>query len=116
MMKLEIKEKKENKILNRLEISGRLVFEKATPSNQALQEVLAVELKTNKDLIVIKHIYPKFSFREASFLAYIYFDKKTMQKMEVSTKHLRKKAEEEKKKAAEAAAQKAEENATEEVA
>lgn len=103
MVKIEIKDKKENKLLGRLEVSGKLVFEGATPSNEVVRDMLAVELKADKELVIVKHIYSKFSYTEADFLVYVYEDKEKMAKMEVMTKHLRKKAEEAAKKAAEKA-------------
>lgn len=115
-MELEIKERNENKLLGRLEIKGNVTFEGATPSNDVIKDVLAAELKADKGLIVVKYIHSQFSHREADFLACIYDSKEKMEKIEMSTKHLRKKAEEEKKKAAEAAAaeKKAEEKPVEE--
>jgi len=100
-MKIEIKTKKENKLIGRLELEGLIQFDGATPSNEVLRDKLAVELKADKDLIVIKHIYSRFGYPEAEFLAYIYDNKETRRKMEVMTKHLKKKLEEEKKKAEE---------------
>lgn len=100
-MQIEIKNKKENKLLGRLEIEGKISFDKVTTSNAVLGEKLAVDFKADKELVVVKHIYSKFSLREADFLAYIYHDKKTLQKMEITTKYMKKKAEEKKKKEAE---------------
>jgi ribosomal protein S24E len=100
-MKLEIKDKKENKLLGRLEVEGRLVFEGATPSNESVKDKLAAELNADRSLIVIKHIHSKFSYQEAKLLVFIYDNKEQMDKTEMMTKHLRKK-EEEKKKAEEA--------------
>jgi small subunit ribosomal protein S24e len=113
-MKLEIKEKKENKLLGRTEVEGVVTFEGATPSNEVMQEALKVELKADKGLIIIKHIHSRFSYQEADFLVYIYDNKEAMEKTEVMTKHLKKKAEAEKKKAEEGAAEKAEEPKVEE--
>jgi len=100
-MKIEIKEKKANKLLGRLEVTGQLNFSGATPSNEVVRDSLAVELKVDKELVLIKHIYSKFSYQEAEFLAFVYDDKEKMSKTEVMTKHLRKKAEETAKKAKE---------------
>ncbi len=99
-MKLEIKDKKENKLLGRLEVEGKLVFEGATPSNEAVKDKLAAELNADKDLIVIKHIHSKFSHQEAELLAFVYDNEEKMDKTEMMTKHLRK-GEEEKKAAEE---------------
>ncbi len=100
-MKIEIKERKENKLLGRLEVEGRAVFDGATPSNDVIKDMLTAELKADKNLIVVKHIYSRFSYQEADFLVYVYDNKEVMEKMEMMTKHLKKKGEEEKKKAAE---------------
>ncbi len=103
MVNIEITEKKENKLLGRVEVEGKLTFTGATPSNEVLKEKLAADLNKEKDLVVVKSIYSKYSHQEANFLVFIYDNKESMSKIEVSTKHLRKKEEEAKKKAAEAA-------------
>ena len=108
MVKIEIKEKKENQLAGRLEVRGKITFEGATPSNQVFIDKLAVELNKAKDLIVTRYIRPRYSYREAEFLAFVYNNPEKKKQMEVSTKHLRKKAEAEKKKAAEESAKKAE--------
>lgn len=100
-MKIEIQERKENKLLRRLEVKGRLSFEGAVPSNKVTKDALAAELKADKELVIVKHIYSRFSYQEAGVLAYVYENKEMMKKMEKMTKHLRKKAEEEKKGATE---------------
>ncbi|MFH1682619.1 MAG: hypothetical protein ABIA37_02370 [Candidatus Woesearchaeota archaeon] len=101
-MKIEIREKRENKLLNRIEVEGKVFYEGVTPSNEVLKEALAAELKADKKLTVVKHIYPKFSHHEADFLTVAYQDKTAMDNVEVLTKHKKKKLEEEKKKAEEA--------------
>ena len=47
-MELEIKEKQENKLLNRLEVKGTLTFEGATPSNEQIRDSLASTLNKDK--------------------------------------------------------------------
>ncbi|MBT4651637.1 hypothetical protein HOC13_03900 [Candidatus Woesearchaeota archaeon] len=102
-MELEIKEKQENKLLNRLEVKGTLTFEGATPSNEQIRDSLASTLNKDKELIIMKHIYSKFSYQEAEFLAFVYDNQEARDKTEIITKHLKKKAEEETKKKAEEA-------------
>lgn len=97
-MKLEIKEKKENSPAGRLEVEGKMTYEGATPSNEVLRDTLAAELNADKSLLVVKHIYSKYSHQEAEFLAFVYQSQEMKDKFEVMTKHLKKKAEEEKKK------------------
>ena len=108
-MKIQITEKKENKLLGRLEVTGQLTFSGPTPTNDVVRDSLAVELKADKTLVVIKHIYSKFSHQEAQFIAFVYADQEQMSKTEVMTKHLRKKAEDAAKKTKAEAEKKAEE-------
>jgi small subunit ribosomal protein S24e len=104
-MQINIKEKNENSLLNRTEVKGELVFEGASPSNEQLTTGLAKEFKADSSLIVIKNIYTKFSTQEADFLAFIYKNVEAKNKVEMTTKHMKKQMEEDKKKAAEAKAQ-----------
>lgn len=97
-MEVTIEEKKQNPLLKRDEIKGRLKFEGTTPSNAQLLEVLTKELKVESNLIVIKNIYTSFGRQEAKFFAVAYNNKEVKDKIEMSTKYLKKKAEEKKKK------------------
>jgi len=97
MVNIEIKDKKENKLIGRLEIQGRLTFTGATPSNNVVKAKLAADLNKDQELVIIKSIYSRYSHQEADFLVFIYDSKEAMDKTEVMTKHLRKKAEAEKK-------------------
>lgn len=85
-MKIEIKEKKENKLLGRTEVKGKVFFEGATPSKEAVWDRLVIEMKGDKELIVVKEIYPRFSYQEADFSAYVYESKEKKEKMEIKKK------------------------------
>ncbi|MFH1275714.1 MAG: hypothetical protein ABIH82_01240 [Candidatus Woesearchaeota archaeon] len=100
-MKLTINEKKDNSLLGRTEVSGSLVFEASTPSNNELVLAISKELKSEPELIVMKHIHNKFGEKKAVFLVYAYNTLESKQKFEVVTKHLRKQAEEAAKKSEE---------------
>ncbi|MBU0470316.1 MAG: hypothetical protein KKA62_06260 [Nanoarchaeota archaeon] len=101
-MKVIINEKKDNNLLlGRVEVSGELIFEGVTPSNEQLVNSLAKEFKTDSSLVVMKSINNKFSQQKAKFLAFVYKDLAAKNKSERLTKHLKKKLEEVKKKAAE---------------
>ena len=52
-MQVTIKNKEENKLLKRTEVSGELKFEGATPSNKDLADSLAKELKKDGHNITI---------------------------------------------------------------
>jgi ribosomal protein S24E len=110
-MQVTIKDKKDNQLLGRLEISGNISFEGITPSNVKLAEVIAKEVKSKIELVIVKNIYTQFSQQEANFSAMVYKDSESLKKTEMSTKHLRKKEEEMKKKLAAETKVKADEKA-----
>ncbi len=101
---MEIIEKKEHPLLSRTEVIAKDSYTGATPSRDSINERLANVLKANKELLVIKHIYPKFGFGNAKIIAYLYSNKKDMERIEpeyafkkgVSKKGEEKKAEEKK--------------------
>lgn len=101
-MKVTITEKQDNALLQRLEISGNVEFEGATPSNNDVAAEIASQVKSDGSLVVVKHIYTQFSTQTAKFDAVVYATAEARAKAEMSTKHLRKKAEEAAKAAAEA--------------
>ncbi|HEA84233.1 MAG TPA: hypothetical protein ENI03_03015 [Thermodesulfobacterium geofontis] len=79
---MEIIEKKEHLLLSRTEIIAKDSYTGATPSRGSIKERLANTLKANKELLLIKHIYPEFGFGTAKIIAYLYSDKKNMEKIE----------------------------------
>ncbi len=101
---MEIIEKKEHLLLSRTEIIAKDSYTGATPSRGSIKERLTNALKANKELLIIKHIYPKFGFGTAKIIAYLYSNKKDMERIEpeyafkkgVSKKEEEKKTEEKK--------------------
>lgn len=98
-MQVTIQEKKENKLLNRREVSGTISYENATPSNKEITQAIAKQLNIEANLVVMKHIYNKFSHQQATFSAVVYDKVEVKTKTERINSHLRKKLEEEAKKA-----------------
>jgi ribosomal protein S24E len=90
-MHINIAEKKYNLFLKRYEVKGTISFEKATPSNAQLAEQLAKNMDSEAGLVVIKHIYTKFSHREADFEAVVYKSKEAKEQTEKKAPHERKK-------------------------
>ena len=90
-MELIINDKKENSLLNRVEVRGVIKFEGATPSNSDVAMEIAKEMKSDPSLIVMKHVYTKFSNQEAVFHALVYRDIEARAKAEKVTKHMKKK-------------------------
>jgi ribosomal protein S24E len=109
-MKFKITEKKENPLLERMEVAGAIEFEGKTPSNMDVIEQIAKEMGKSNDLVVMNNINITFSQQAGTFTANVYNTAEAKDKITKLTKHLRKKIEEEMKKAAEAKA-KAEEEA-----
>ena len=103
-MKITIQEKKENPLLNRTEVKGSIEFDDITPSNVKLAESLAKETKKDINLIVVKSIYTNFGQKLADFEAIIYDNMEAKDKIEMLTKHIKKKMEEDNKKVEEAKA------------
>lgn len=85
-MELNITQKKENKVLQRNEITGEISFTGPTPSNAQLQEELAKKLGTQKETIAIKHIYGKFGQGTATVHALAYNSKEQHDKIEPKKK------------------------------
>jgi ribosomal protein S24E len=104
-MKIEIKNKKENPLLARIEVSGIVAFEGATPSNEQVAQSIASQLKVDASVVKMKKIYTTMGSREAEFLAFVYNSKEELDKIEPKPKkqlEKEKKAAEDAKKAAEA--------------
>jgi len=77
---MEIKERKENKVLNRVEISFSWKHDKkATPSRQEVMELVrTLEPGSNPDWIVVKDCVTRFGQPLTTGLAYIYGSKESM--------------------------------------
>jgi small subunit ribosomal protein S24e len=77
-MNITIKEQKENKILNRTQITASMVFEGSTPSRQDVQKELAKLAKTKEDLTIIKDIQNIFGTCKATITANVYENEEAM--------------------------------------
>ena len=100
-MNITITTKKDNPLLQRVEVQGVIAFEGATPKNTQVLEALATQFKTEAGNIVLSHIYNKYSKHEAKFEAVVYTSAEARKKVELLTPQQKKKREEEMKKAAE---------------
>ncbi len=97
-MKLTIVEKKENPLLKRTDVVGRVVFEGSTPSNADIAAAIGQEVKGE---VVVKKIDTHFSKQDADVVAVVYADVDAREKAERLTKHIKKQREAAAKKAAE---------------
>lgn len=106
-MKLEIKNKKDNPLLSRIEVSGVLTFEGATPSNEQVAQGIASQLKVEPAVVKMKKITTGVGSNQADFTAFVYSSKEELDRIEPKPKkqlekeqkaaEARKKAEEEAK-------------------
>ncbi len=90
-MKLEIKEKKENPLLSRIEVSGIVTFAGATPSNEQMAQGIASQLKVDASVVKMKSIYTGFGEQQAKFLAFVYKSKEELDRIDPKPKKQREK-------------------------
>jgi len=88
---MNITSKKENVLLNRIEVEGTINFEGATPSTAQVTEDLAKQLHQDPATVAVKHVYTKFGHHQATFIARVYSSAEARKKMEVLLPHLKKK-------------------------
>ena len=81
-MEIEIKEKRENNLLERTEVDAVVSFDGATPQTQQVRELLVQKLGCNPDLMVIRKSDPKFGETKVSLLVHIYKTPDRMKKVE----------------------------------
>ncbi len=72
-MEMEIVSRRENKLLNRLEIRFLVRHEKGTtPSRPEIRDGLTKELKLKKGVLVVDSVHSQFGKREAAGYAKVY--------------------------------------------
>ncbi len=86
-MELNIADKKEQKLLSRLEVKGKITFSGgATPSSDQVKEAIAKNLGKDAKLIVVKNIYTDYGSASADIMVYVYDDEKKMKELEETNK------------------------------
>lgn len=95
-MKLEIKNKKDNPLLSRIEVSGIVSFDGATPSNEQVSRGIASQINADLSVVRMKHMHTGAGARKAEFLAFVYKSKEELDRIEPKP---RKQLEKEQKKA-----------------
>ncbi|MBI4454023.1 hypothetical protein HY636_05255 [Candidatus Woesearchaeota archaeon] len=81
-MELEIQKQKETPLLARTRINIIARYDKETPSIVNLRKEVALKLKADENLVIIRHIYTKYGKRESKIIAHVYKDQKLMEKLE----------------------------------
>lgn len=85
-MELTITGKKENLLLSRTELSGKISFTGATPSNDALKKAVAENLKVDPETVVVKRIITDFGMSSGRFEAFVYASREALNKIEPKIK------------------------------
>ncbi len=87
-MDVNVVDKKEEKMLSRMQVTANLSFEKATPNYAEVTAALATKIKADEKLIAIRHVYTNFGAKSAKVIAYLYDDeaKKTFFEPKVKEK------------------------------
>lgn len=80
-MKLNIKNKKENPVLRRIEVEAELVFTGPTPSKETIKNEIASQLKADAECIAVKEIKTNFGHQLGSTIAYVYDDVESKKEM-----------------------------------
>lgn len=93
-LELNITDKKEEKLLSRLKVEGKLKFEgSSTPSNDQVRELIAKNLGKDDKLVVVKNIYTKYGAASADVLAYVYDNERKLKELEKVNKKSKEKKE-----------------------
>lgn len=94
-LELNITDKKEEKLLSRLKVEGKLKFEgSSTPSNDQVRELIAKNLGKDAKLVVVKNIYTKYGAASADVLAYVYDNERKLKELEKVNKKSKEKKKE----------------------
>ncbi len=103
-MEIDIQKQTEVPLLNRQRVSVMVTYDGgATPSILQFKDIIASKLKTNKDLIAIRHVYQRYGFPKAKVIAHIYKTREELLRLEKLKKGERKQVEAVKKAAEEKA-------------
>tara|TARA_Y100000310_G_scaffold338519_1_gene428357 strand:- start:1276 stop:1755 length:480 start_codon:yes stop_codon:yes gene_type:complete len=82
-MKIEILKQKETPLLKRKRVNCMVDFVGATPGRTALREALGKQLKVDKKLVAIRHVYQRYGLPRAKVIVHIYKDFETLKKREM---------------------------------
>lgn len=90
-MKLEVIKERETPLLSRTRVTLGLEYEGATPSRLQLRKEVAAKLKSDENLVILKHIYTRFGQHRAKIIAHIYKNLDDLKRIEdeyMAVKHL----------------------------
>lgn len=79
-MEVKIKEKNENKMINRIEIKFEVYYEQAPPTRMQIRDEIAKQMSVNPNLVIIRKMNNVFGIRKNVGTAHIYPDDATLKK------------------------------------
>ncbi|MBT5021667.1 hypothetical protein HOK51_05040 [Candidatus Woesearchaeota archaeon] len=81
-MDLKILKERDTPLLSRKRITAMIDFKGSTPSRAEIRASISKKLGSEKELTIIKHIYPRFGSSKAKVIAHIYSEKEEMNSVE----------------------------------
>jgi len=81
-MNIEAISKKENKLLDRIEVGAEISYDAAMPNRKEIKEGVCTKLGFNPENSVIRKIDTQFGVRKAKVSVHIYSSKEKMMKTE----------------------------------
>jgi len=84
-MDIEIREKKENKLLGRQQVSCKISFEKQLPSRKEVREALCAALGVAPEVLVVQSVRGGFGVKSAKAIVHVYKD---AQAAKAASRHL----------------------------
>jgi small subunit ribosomal protein S24e len=70
-MKLTVSKERLTPLLSRKRVTLEMNFKGATPSRKQIRDEVAKTVGTQKDLVVVRHIYNRFGVMEAKVIAHV---------------------------------------------
>jgi len=102
-MELKVIETKDVPLLSRKRVTLMATFSGPTPARDVIRDSISKQLKVDKKLTIVRHIYTKYGNQSAKVITHIYDNEKDMKEFE--DKHTVKKHEIKEKKKEEAPAE-----------
>ena len=96
-LNIEIKNKTENKLLSRIEVTAEISFSgKSTPNMNEVKDAATKALEIDKELLIIKKIHTDYGHSKAIVTIFQYYSKEDLSKIEPKPKVKKDKKAEEK--------------------
>lgn len=84
-MDLKITNEKKVPLLDRIEVTAEVAFDKVTPSREELKKAVAAKTAHKEELVVVRKIETAFGKSTAKVFAYIYTSPEALNKIETRT-------------------------------